>query len=187
MDRILVERAQRGDREAFAQLTLATSNRLYAIAFRMLRDSDAAGDALQSAIVRIWHGLPSLRDAERFEAWSYQVLVRQCHSELRRRSRRQATNVSLSSNDTPVADSQLGTAMRDELDRAFGRLSADQRSVVVLMYYRDMSVADIAATLGVSVGTVKSRLHYARRALRAAIEADARPVPQEGAQHDQPG
>ena len=80
----------------------------------------------------------------------------------------------------PTGDSQLGVALRDELERAFNRLNADQRTVLVLRYYRDQSVAEIATTLGVSVGTVKSRLHYARSAMRAAIEADARPVPQEG-------
>ena len=80
----------------------------------------------------------------------------------------------------PVGDAQIGVALRDELERGFSRLNADQRAVLVLMYYRDLSVGEIADTLGVSIGTVKSRLHYARSAMRAAIEADARPVPQEG-------
>lgn len=179
MDRILVERAQRGDREAFAQLALAASDRLYAVALRVLRDADAAGDALQSALVTIWRGIPALRDPDRFEGWSYQLMVRQCQTELRRR-RRQRSDLALSPIDMPTGDSQLGVALRDELERAFNRLNADQRTVLVLRYYRDQSVAEIATTLGVSVGTVKSRLHYARSAMRAAIEADARPVPQEG-------
>jgi len=179
VDRILVERAQRGDREAFAQLALAASDRLYAVALRVLRDADAAGDALQTALVKIWHDLPALRDPDRFEGWSYQVVVRQCQTELRAR-RRERSDLDLRSTDAPIGDAQLAVAMRDELERAFSRLSAEQRAVLVLMYYRDLSVGEIAQLLDVSVGTVKSRLHYARSAMRAAIEADARPVPQEG-------
>lgn len=179
MDRILVERAQRGDREAFAQLAIAASDRLYAVALRVLRDADAAGDALQTALVKIWHGLPALRDPDRFDGWSYQVVVRQCHSEIRAR-RRRPFELALHMEAAPVGDAQIGVALRDELERGFSRLNADQRAVLVLMYYRDLSVGEIADTLGVSIGTVKSRLHYARSAMRAAIEADARPVPQEG-------
>ena len=73
-----------------------------------------------------------------------------------------------------VGDSQLSVATRDELERAFVRLSVDQRAVLVLQYYEGLSMTEIAASLGVSEGTVKSRLHGARRAMRAAIDADSR-------------
>jgi RNA polymerase sigma-70 factor, ECF subfamily len=69
---------------------------------------------------------------------------------------------------------------RDELERAFVRLSPEQRAVVVLYYVHDRTMDDVAESLDLSIGTVKSRLHHARRALRAAIEADARPARQEG-------
>ena len=179
MDRSLVEAAQRGDREAFAQLATDSSDRLYATALRILRDGDRAGDALQNALVDIWRELPRLRDVERFEAWSYRVVVRACHAELRRAQRRPLT-FELMPTDATVGDNQHSVSRRDELERAFGRLPVDQRAVLVLMYYRDLTIPEIAVALGISSGTVKSRLHYARTAMRAAIEADSRPVPQEG-------
>jgi RNA polymerase sigma-70 factor, ECF subfamily len=179
VNRSLVERAQRGDRQAFAQLAADASDRLFAIAVRILRDPDAAGDALQAALVAIWRDLPTLRDPERFDAWSYRLIVRRCHTDLRRGHQRTST-VELLPTDAAVGDAQVSVSLRDELERAFDRLSADQRAVLVLMYYRDQSIPEIAVELGISPGTVKSRLHYARAAMRAAIEADARPVAQEG-------
>ena len=179
MDRRLVERAQEGDRQAFAQVAVGASDRLFAIALRIVRDYDAAGDVLQAALIQIWRDLPSLRDPDRFDAWSYRVTARQSQAELRRRRRRPVL-VELLPTDASIGDGQISVSLRDELERAFQRLAADQRAVLVLMYYEDHTVAEIAATLGLSQGTVKSRLHYARDAMRAAVEADARPVPQEG-------
>lgn len=179
MDRGLVERAQHGDRDAFARLVPMIADRLFATAHRILRDFDAAGDAYQSALVSIWRELPTLRDPDRFEAWSSRVLVRHCYTELRRR-RRQPPVVELLGSDVPAADATLSVSLRDQLERAFTRLTAEQRAVLVLMYYRDLSVSEIASQLGISDGTVKSRLHYAREALRSAVEADARTSIQEG-------
>lgn len=179
MDRSVVERAQHGDRQAFAQIAFAASDRLYAVALRILRDSDRARDALQTALLQIWRDLPALRDPDRFEAWSYRVIANACHAELRR-TRRRPPEVELFVDDAPGGEDQLSVLNRDELERAFARLSTEQRTVLVLMYYRDMSVDDIASALGISPGTVKSRLHAAREGMRAAIEADRRPVSQEG-------
>ena len=179
VDRSLVERAQGGDREAYAQLARLSSDRLFALARRMLRDADAASDALQAALVQIWRDLPNLRDPDRFDAWSYRILLRACQSD-RRRAKRSVVSLSEVTIEPPVADSQLSIAVRDELERAFRTLTNDQRSVLVLAYYRDMPVEEIAETLGVSSGTVKSRLHYARQAMRAALDADARTAAREG-------
>jgi RNA polymerase sigma-70 factor (ECF subfamily) len=81
----LVVRAREGDREAFAALVHATSDRMYAIATRILRDADLAEDALQSALVTAWRQLPTLRDPARFEAWLRRLLVHACYAEARRR------------------------------------------------------------------------------------------------------
>ena len=175
MDRGLVERAQGGDQEAYASLVAAASDRLYAVALRILRDADAAGDALQSALVQIWRDLPDLRDVDRFEAWTYRILVRCCQAD-RRRSRRSVAVLHALSYDTFESDSQVSVSQRDELERAFRDLPDEQRAVIVLLYYRDLTVAQIAEVLGTSIGTVKSRLHYARQAMRAALDADARGV-----------
>ena len=178
MDRSLVEAAQRGDREAFQQVAFALSDRLFGVAHRVLRDFDAAGDALQMALVRIWRDLPSLRDPDRIEAWAHRALVHACQDQLRR-DRRGASALRIVERE-PVADDHSGPVTdREEVERAFRRLNADQRAVIVLQYYRDLSLPEIAELLGIPLGTVRSRAHYAKQLLRAAIEADSRPAIEE--------
>jgi RNA polymerase sigma-70 factor (ECF subfamily) len=179
VERALVERARLGDRAAFAQLATTISDRLYGLASRILRDREGAADVLQAALVEIWRDLPSLRDADRFEAWAHRVTVNCCRAHLRR-TRGHPRALNLLPSDEIVDDAQIALSARDEIERAFARLTAEQRSVLVLAYVRDLSVDDIAVQLGVSPGTVKSRLFHARRAMRAAIEADARAATLEG-------
>ena len=178
MDRDLVERARRGDRDAFAGLVHQVSDRLYAIAFRILRDTGLAEDALQSALVSAWRQLPHLRDLDRFEAWFHRVLVNACYVEVRR-NRRWAANVRvLPDLQGGTSDETRAVADRDELERAFRRLPVDQRAVFVLHHYIGLPLVEIAETLGIPAGTVRSRLHYATRALRTAIVA-GRELPNE--------
>ena len=182
MDSSLVSRAQQGDEEAFALLAVGVGNGLLAVAHRILRDVDLAKDATQQALLDIWRDLPQLRDPARFEAWSYRILVRECYSE-GRRTRAWSSAPRLVVLDPPDATDALSDVHdRDQLERAFRRLSVEHRAVVVLHYYMDLSIAEIAETLGVSPGTVKSRVHHAMRGLRAAIDADARPAIREVAQ-----
>jgi RNA polymerase sigma-70 factor (ECF subfamily) len=178
MDRLLVEGAQRGDREAFQAVAFALSDRLFAMAHRILRDFDGAGDALQVALVRIWRDLPSLRDPERVDVWAMRILIRACHDQLRR-DRRAAPRLSALPSERVAADPAGAITNREEMERAFRRLNAEQRAVIVLQYYRDLSLPEIAELLRVPLGTVRSRAHYAKRLLRAAIEADARPAIEE--------
>ena len=162
----LVVRARDGDREAFAELVHATSDRMYAIATRILRDADLAEDAL--------------RDPARFEAWLRRVLVHACYAEARRR-RSWAANVRVLPVDGPVGpDGLISVVERDALDRAFRRVSVEHRAVFVLHHHLGLPLTEIAETLGIPEGTARSRLHYATRLLRAAIEADAAPVVTEG-------
>ena len=179
MERSLVEQAQRGDREAFTRLAFELSDRLFAVAHRILRDFDSAGDALQVTLLRIWRDLPALRDPSLIEAWAYRVLVRACHDELRK-LRRQAPALHLLAVDGAEEDPAISIADREQLDRAFRTLTSEQRAAIVLQYYRDLTLSEIADVLQVPIGTVRSRLHYAKRALRSAIEADARPTTRKG-------
>jgi RNA polymerase sigma-70 factor, ECF subfamily len=172
----LVERAAKGDQEAFAGLAQASSGRLYAVAYRILRDPYLAEDAVQQTLITIWNELPRLRDPERFEAWSYRVVVRASTAEARR-GKRAASTLRLLPDDadrSPAPDEFGAVADRDRIDRGFRKLNADQRAVLVLHHYLGMTPVDMADVLGIPVGTVGSRLHYATRALRAAIEADER-------------
>jgi RNA polymerase sigma-70 factor (ECF subfamily) len=176
----LVVRARDGDRDAFAALVQATSDRLYAIATRILRDADLAEDALQGALIIAWRQLPTLRDPARFEAWARRLLVHACYAEARRR-RAWSTNVRVLPVDGPVGpDGLISVVERDALDRAFRRVSIEHRAVFVLHHHVGLPLTEVAETLGIPAGTARSRLHYATRLLRAAVEADEAPVVPEG-------
>ena len=179
MDTDLVIRAQHGDKKAYALLATKIADRFLAVARRILRDLDLAEDATQQALLAIWQDLPQLRDPARFEAWSYRLLVRACYAE-GRKHRRWVPNLRLLATDEPIADDRLGSIVdRDQLERGFRRLSIDHRSVVVLHHYLDLPLERVAEILGIPVGTARSRLHHAMRALRAALDADLRHASQE--------
>ena len=170
----------RGDREAFGWLVVHTSDRMYAIATRILRDVDLAEDALQGAFLTAWRQLPTLRDPDRFEAWVRRLLVHACYAEARRR-RTWAAHVRILPVDGPAGpDELLSVVDRDTLDRVFRRLPVEQRAVFVLHHHLGLALTEIAETLEIPAGTARSRLHYATRTLRAAIEADAVSVAPEG-------
>jgi RNA polymerase sigma factor (sigma-70 family) len=172
----LVARASKGDQDAFATLAKQHADRCYALAYRILRDQQRAEDAAQQALLGAWRDLPRLKDPERFEAWLHRLVVHACYAEARG-DRRWAARVRLISTEPRLdPDTATAVAARDELERGFRRLSPEQRAVVALHHYLGYPLTEIAATLGIPVGTVRSRLHYATRQLRAAIEADARPV-----------
>jgi RNA polymerase sigma-70 factor (ECF subfamily) len=174
MDRDLVEAARHGDQAAFIDLVRPRSNQLFAIAQRILRDIDRAEDALQDALVIAWRDLRSVRDPDRFDAWLHRLLVNVCIGQAVR-ERRRAVNLRMLPVDGPAApDDLLSVADRDELERGFRRLPPDQRAILVLHHYAGYAPAEIAETLGIPPGTARSRLHNAHRAMRAAIEADAR-------------
>ena len=182
MDTELVVQAQHGDEEAFASLAVAVGSQLHAVAHRILRDLDLAEDATQQALLNIWRDLPQLRDPARFEAWSYRLLVRACYAE-GRKSRRWAPNLRLLSVDEPTTTDGTSVVVdRDQLERAFRRLSLNHRIVVVLHHYLDMPLERVAEIVGAPRGTVGSRLHYATRQLRSALIADAEPATREVAQ-----
>ena len=168
-----VERARRGDHDAFASLIGEAVNRMYALASLILRDTDRAQDATQEAIVRAWRELPKLRDPERFQAWLRRMVVNACYDEGRRIHRRaEVSLVHLS--DRHVVDPTSAFVERDRIERAFRRLPLDQRSALVLQHQFGMSHTEIADSLEIPVGTVKSRLRYGTAAMRASLEADDR-------------
>jgi len=169
----VVTRAMHGDHDAFAALIGMATNRLYALACLILRDSDRAEDATQEAIVAAWRELPRLRDPERFEAWLRRLTVNACKDEARRVRRRAEISL-LHVGDRSTADSTGAFVEHDRVDRAFRRLPFDQRTVLVLQHHFDQSHTEIAESLGIPVGTVKSRIRYGTAALRASLDADDR-------------
>ena len=180
MDRDLIEAAQNGDRAAYVDLIVARQDRLFATAQRILRDIDRAEDALQDALVIAWRDLRGLRDPDRFDAWLQRLLINVCIAQATRERRRTA-NLRVLPIDGPAApDELLSVADRDLLEGGFRRLSPEQRAILVLHHYLGFEPSEIAETLGIPAGTARSRLHHAHRAMRAALEADARTSLHEG-------
>lgn len=172
--RSLVDRAQRGDHAAFERLAAASIDRLYAIAARVLRDSAAAEDAVQDCLLRAWRDIRALRVAERWDAWLYRLLLNACRDEQRRSMRRPMTVAAGGIESPDGLDAVADVVRRDELERGFQRLTVEHRMALALHFYLGLRPAEVAATLGIPEGTATSRIHYAGRALRAALESDGR-------------
>ena len=172
----LVERARRGDHDAFAVLAGAALFRLDAAARLILRDPDQAKDAVQETLVRAWRDLPTLRSPDRFDACLHRLLYRACIDEARR-LRRHRVDVELTPLDVPAIDDVSSVmADRDQLERGFSRLEPEARALIVLHHYLDLPLPEVASVLGIPLGTAKSRLHRALQSMRAVLDADARPT-----------
>jgi RNA polymerase sigma-70 factor (ECF subfamily) len=154
--------------EAFAAFDDARLLQSYRFATLILRDPDEAEDATQDAIARAWSCWGSLRDRSRFDAWFDRILANVCRNRLRRRRTVRFVDLDGAASE-PAADPHKEAIARLALAPAFERLTPDQRIVVVLRYWRDLSVDEIAERLAVPAGTVKSRLHYALKSMRDAM------------------
>jgi RNA polymerase sigma-70 factor (ECF subfamily) len=178
MQHELVERARSGDHEAFAQLARASFPRLYRTAHLILRDSESAKDAVQDALMQAWRHIRAIRDPGSWDAWLHRTTVRACYKVARKEKRRILIELHVMP-DPDIAralDTSADVAERDRLGRELGRLDIDQRTVIVLHYYLDLPLVDVAEILDIPAGTVKSRLHRGLEAMRASMHArpDAR-------------
>jgi RNA polymerase sigma-70 factor (ECF subfamily) len=176
MDQGLVVRAQQGDQRSFEALTATEHPRLFRVAHGILGDPHLAEDATQQAFLDIWRNIPRLRDAAKFEGWSYRLLVHACYAEARRRPDWVGLDRLPPGGGPRASEAYASVLERDRLERAFHRLSLDHRAVIVMRYLLDMTPEQVAETLGIPRRTVYSRLKRAMPAMRAALEADARPV-----------
>ncbi len=175
-ERSLVERAQRGDHDAFAVLARSAILRLGPAARLILRDTELARDAVQEALISAWRELPNLRDPDRFQAWLYRLTVNSSLG-LARRRRRRPVEVEIPQIDLVASgDLASGVADRDRLDRALRQLEPDRRALVVMHIYLGFSLPEVADELGIPLGTAKSRLNRSLAALRFAVEGELDPV-----------
>ena len=179
MRREVIEEAQHGDTRAFEELATSLIDRLYGAAVLILHDRTMAEDAVQETLIRTWRDLPRLRDPERLQAWLHRVLLHAC-LDMARRERPVASIAEIPSSIDDGFSLEADVADRDQVRRGLRRLPPGQRGVLVLRYFLDLSVPQIADALRVPLGTAKSRLHHAQRAMRDVMEADRRGVSLEG-------
>ncbi len=155
--------------DVLAALSRREVDRAYRLAWAILGNEEEAQDATQDALTVAWQRRGSLRDPDKVDAWLSRILINTCRDQLRRRARNRVRSIDLG--PLPfVADGSQSAASRDELGRALESLTPDQRIVVVLRFWADLTVDDIAERLRVPAGTVKSRLHNSLHALRKVLE-----------------
>jgi len=177
----LVQRAQGGDRVAFEAVLERWLEPAFRTALAILGSEADARDATQDAFLRAWRDLRRLRDPERFDAWLSRVLVNSCRGVRRSRRRvavREIDLGALSPGEEPAAAFEAAWGEQpgslDAMEQAFERLSTAERTILVLHHLEHRPVQEIAAALGIPVGTAKSRLFTARHALERALEAELR-------------
>lgn len=178
LELILVARAQAGDSEAFEALLRPRLDRLLRLAYSIAGNESDAHDAVQESCLRAWRDMPRLRDAARFEAWLWRIVVNACRSGLRGKRRTSVREIAVDqvSGDHELTDPgrPMGEALSaiDAIRRAFGRLDTNKRAILVLHHVDHRSILDIADLLGIPEGTAKWRLHAARKALERALEKE---------------
>jgi RNA polymerase sigma-70 factor, ECF subfamily len=182
-DDVLVRRARTGDAAAFGVLVDTRIDRCYRLAWSILSNDADAADATQDALLAAWRQLPRLRDAAAFDGWLNRIVANAALMARRHRLRLREVSVApIQSGDMPpepepAPDLRARTAFDDVVDndaigRGFDRLRPQDRMILVLHHVEERPVAEIARSLGIPVGTVKSRLHAARGALEKAMEAE---------------
>ena len=180
MERTLVEKARSGDRDAFDALVRSRIDAVYRTSLAILGDQADAADATQETFVSAWCHRDALRDPDRFDAWLGRINLNACRAQLRRRGPTSVREIRPLDPEGGHAPASTGRALDDRtadadlFDRAFSRLSLDDRAILVLHHLQERPVAEIAATLGSPEGTIKSRLHRARAALESALAKESR-------------
>ena len=179
MQRSLVERAVRGDHEAYTRLVDASIDRLYKVAYLILRDRDAAEDAVQEALVAAWRDVRSLRDPDAWDAWLHRLTVWACYRSARKQRRRNVVELHVMPDPETAGapDLAIGAAERDRIERRLGDLPIDQRAVIVVHFFLDLPLTEAARVLDIPVGTAKSRLHRGLEALRESMRAESEAGP----------
>ncbi len=175
IDRSLIDRARNGDLDAFESIVRARMDAVYRLTAAILGDEADARDASQETFVAAWRQIRRLRDPDRFEAWLQRVTVNAARQMLRSRGRRRVREIPsslIAAVPDPVGSERESPPDAAILDAALARLPVDQRAILVLHHLEGRPLAELAAILNVPIGTAKSRLFAARRALAAEIRAE---------------
>jgi RNA polymerase sigma-70 factor (ECF subfamily) len=173
----VTERSLDARHAGFLELAGSELDRSYRLAGLILGDATDAEDAVQDALLQAWRSVATLRDPAMFQAWFDRILVNGCRDRVRRRRIVRFVPIDPTTDVAAEGDPFRAVLARDELLGGLDALSTAERAVVVLHYWADLSVEQISARLGWPTGTIKSRLHRARRVLRDHLDARSRGVP----------
>jgi RNA polymerase sigma-70 factor, ECF subfamily len=182
-DKSLVRAAQKGDMEAFEELVARHRDKIYARAYSMMRNEEEAVDLSQEAWVKAWQRLKQFQGESSFATWMTRIVINLCLDQLRRQKRQRAESIEEMNEDAGGVERQMPAVtinpterlerseLRQRIDKALSHLSHAHRTALVLHEFEEMEYKEIAKTMGCSIGTVMSRLFYARRKM-AALLAD---------------
>jgi RNA polymerase sigma-70 factor (ECF subfamily) len=187
-DETLVKAARRGDMDAFEELVARHRDRIYARAFSMTRNEEDAVDLSQEAWIKGWQRLEQFQGDSSFTTWMTRIVINLCLDHLRKQKRHRTDSIEAMEDDSGGVERQLPVVtvnptegleraeLRGRIDRALGQLSAEHRAVLVLHAFEEMEYKTIAKTIGCSMGTVMSRLFYARRKLAALLANERKKI-----------
>src|SRR5438445_6476296 len=182
-DQALVRAAQKGDMEAFEELVARHRDKIYARAYSMMRNEEDAVDLSQEAWVKGWQRLAQFQGESSFATWMTRIVINLCLDQLRKLKRHRTESIEEMDEESGGVERQMPAVvinptagleraeLRRRIDEALGQLSYEHRTVLVLHEFEEMEYKQIAKTMECSIGTVMSRLFYARRKL-AALLAD---------------
>ena len=180
-DPTLVRAAQQGDMVAFEELVARHRDKVYARAYSMMRNEEEAIDLSQEAWIKGWQRLRQFQGEASFGTWMTRIVINLCLDQLRRQKRQRAESIEALDDESGGVERQMPVVtvnptsgleraeLRQRIDRALGQLSHEHRTVLVLHEFEEMEYKEIAKTMGCSIGTVMSRLFYARRKLAALL------------------
>jgi RNA polymerase sigma-70 factor (ECF subfamily) len=180
-DATLVRASKRGDMAAFEELVGRHRDRIYARAYSMMRNEEEAVDLSQEAWVKGWQRLRQFQGDSSFGTWMTRVVINLCLDQLRKQKRQRTESIEAMSEESGGVERQMPVVtvnptaglergeLRQRIDRALGQLSYEHRTVLVLHEFEEMEYKEIARTMACSIGTVMSRLFYARRKLAVLL------------------
>ncbi len=180
-DEALVRAAQKGKMAAFEELVGRHRDKIYARAFSMVRNEDEALDLAQEAWVKAWQRLKQFQGESSFVTWITRIVINLCLDQLRRQKRQRSESIEQMDEETGGVERQMPVVtpnpterlerdeLRERIDRGLAQLSVEHRTVLILHEFEGMEYKEIAKTVGCSIGTVMSRLFYARRRLASLL------------------
>ena len=180
-DEALVAAAQKGDMVAFEELVARHRDKLYARAFSMVRNEEEAIDLSQEAWVKGWQRLAQFQGESSFVTWMTRIVINLCLDHLRKQKRHRAESIDALNEESGGVERQMPVVtvnpteglerseLRERIDRALAQLSHEHRTVLILHEFEELEYKEIAKRMGCSIGTVMSRLFYARRKMAVLL------------------